>query len=78
MEHILAVITKRELQEILFAMHYSEFYNHGTDGHNRLNLVTKLATALGFVRGTMGEIEVPPGIKVDDGPTTGHGKGGAG
>lgn len=34
---------ERELAEIEFAKIYTEKFNHGTDGHNRLNIVTKLA-----------------------------------
>lgn len=36
------LLTEREISEIEFAQLYSREYNHGTDGHNRLNLIAKL------------------------------------
>lgn len=35
--------TERELMEIKFALMYVEEFLHGTDGHNRLMLIAKLA-----------------------------------
>lgn len=57
------VITVRELAEIRFAMEYAGQYAHGTDGHNRLILVAKMAHHLGFRR-SRGDI--PKGVLVDD------------
>lgn len=34
--------TERELSEIRFALTYVDTFNHGTDGHNRLNVIAKL------------------------------------
>lgn len=67
-EELPLVITKRELAEFHFALDYNERYNHGTDGHNRLNLLAKVARHLGLVRG---DHSVPATIRVDDGPATG-------
>lgn len=39
-------LTDRERKELEFARTYTEMYNHGTDGHNRLNLIAKLANLL--------------------------------
>ncbi len=41
-------LTARELNEVFLAMYYAEHLAHGTDGHNRLVLVSKLAKACGF------------------------------
>lgn len=35
--------TERELKEIYFALMYAYNFSHGTDGHNRLILIAKLA-----------------------------------
>ena len=34
--------TERELNEIIFCRTYVAKFNHGTDGHNRMVVVTKL------------------------------------
>lgn len=44
-------LTERELKEILHALHYEKFCNHGTTGHNQLLLIAKLAKMVGFVLG---------------------------
>lgn len=36
------LFTERELKEIDFAVMYAEHFDHGTDGHNRLKLISKL------------------------------------
>lgn len=41
-------LTKREIKELQHCMYYAENCNHGADGHNRMNLVAKLAHALGI------------------------------
>lgn len=66
------VITNRQLQDIDWCMTYSEKFNHGADGHNRMNTVALMAKALGFER-VDGEVLIPAGATVDDGPTTGKG-----
>lgn len=40
--------TQREMLEIELALLYAGRRNHGTAGHNRLLLIAKMATALGF------------------------------
>lgn len=40
------LLTEREIREVEFARIYSTEFGHGTDGHNRLNLITKLADIL--------------------------------
>jgi hypothetical protein len=37
---------KRAVKEIEFAKLYAAKFNHGTDGHGRLNLIAKLAELL--------------------------------
>lgn len=37
---------ERELSEILFAMNYVGFYNHGTAGHLSYNIISKMADKL--------------------------------
>lgn len=64
-------ITQRELKEIHLAMLYSVEFNHGTDGHNRLNLVAKFAIDKGFMLVNSGEgveVRVPPGVTVIEEP----------
>lgn len=39
-------LSDREKDEIRLALRYSTGSNHGTDGHNRLNLIAKLIAAL--------------------------------
>ncbi len=39
-------LTDRETEEVRFATLYAEEFNHGTDGHNRLNLIAKLTRLL--------------------------------
>lgn len=41
------VIEKRQADEIRFALYYQDYCNHGTEGHNRLNLLALLAKAQG-------------------------------
>ena len=36
-------LTEREAKEVDFAQMYANHYSHGTDGHNRLLLISKLA-----------------------------------
>lgn len=62
------VLTERELMEIGFAMKYSKDFNHGTDGHNRLNVLTKLALALGFrpSENTAWGIAAPQQVRIDN------------
>lgn len=62
------VLTERELQEIGMAMTYSQDFNHGTDGHNRLNLVTKLALAAGFRPSPHSKwyVEKPENCRIDN------------
>src|SRR5678815_3653496 len=38
----------RDLREIYLAMYYARHLTHGTDGHNRLLIIDKLARACGF------------------------------
>lgn len=70
MEPVL-VITTRELKEVAHAMYYAQNLAHGTTGHNQLMLLDKLATHLGFHFSNDGRnLEVPTGVRVDDGPQT--------
>jgi hypothetical protein len=39
-------LTEREVKEIAFACAYAESFNHGTDGHSRLILISKLVALL--------------------------------
>ncbi len=39
-------LDERQQKEVLFARVYAEDFSHGTDGHNRLLLVNKLAQLL--------------------------------
>lgn len=43
-------LTEREVKELILCLVYAEDLSHGTDGHNRMLLVAKLATALGISR----------------------------
>lgn len=68
------VITNRQLQDIDWCMTYNDKFNHGADGHNRMNTVAAMAIALGFHYSDNGrKLEIPVGVTVDDGPTTGKG-----
>lgn len=40
------LLTEREIREVEFARLYAKEFNHGTDGHNRLVLITKLVDIL--------------------------------
>lgn len=37
---------RRERDEIALAVHYAQYFHHGTDGHTRLMLIAKLAELL--------------------------------
>lgn len=39
-------LTDRERKEVEFAELYAADFNHGTDGHNRLNLISLMAKLL--------------------------------
>ncbi len=39
-------LTEREMKEIAFAQIYHNQFDHGTDGHNRLILISKLVALL--------------------------------
>lgn len=41
-----AELDDRQKQEVRFALDYSGRFNHGTDGHHRLNLIAKLTQLL--------------------------------
>ena len=41
-------LTDREFKEIQLALYYERHCNHGTDGHNRLLLLAKLAHYAGI------------------------------
>lgn len=47
-------LTSREQAELKFARVYVDHFDHGTDGHNRLVLIAKLAQQLEIM---VGEIE---------------------
>lgn len=47
-------MTYREIQEVRFAQHYAHEFLHGTDGHSRLVLISKLACVLNEVSETIG------------------------
>lgn len=57
-------LTERQIKEMIFALIYAEQFGHGTEGHNRLLLIAKLAQALGLTeqRGRLYQdgIEVQP------------------
>lgn len=38
----------RRLKEILFALLYAKYLQHGTDGHHRLSLIAEQAKGLGY------------------------------
>lgn len=42
------IVDARQLSEIRLALYYNEHCNHGTDGHNRLNLLAMFARAQGL------------------------------
>lgn len=58
------IVDSRQLKEIEFAMLYSSRFNHGTDGHNRLNIVTLFAQWHGFEFDPDGVLIVPPHVTV--------------
>lgn len=61
------VLTTREFDEIKFATLYDRDFGHGTDGHNRLLLIAKLAMHLGFAPDPDGtDFIVPKGICIRD------------
>lgn len=37
---------ERQRQEIEFAVLYAKMFNHGTDGHHRLNIIAKMERLL--------------------------------
>lgn len=39
-------LSERDLKEIAFARLYTQDFSHGTDGHNRLLIVARLANIL--------------------------------
>lgn len=43
-------LNERQIKEMYLALFYAEKLGHGTDGHNRLILIAKLARQLGFER----------------------------
>lgn len=70
MEHIL-VITPRQLKDIIFCMEYTHNYNHGADGHNRMNTMTAMAEFIGFYWNEEGNtVEIPNTVRVEDNPTS--------
>jgi hypothetical protein len=40
------LLDQRQRDEIMFARLYTENFHHGTDGHNRLMLIAKMADML--------------------------------
>ena len=58
-----AGMTERDLKEIAFARLYNEDFKHGTDGHNRLIIIARLAsmvdalTDANGVRGYIGTMQ---------------------
>lgn len=58
-----AKFTERELKEIFFALTYANGFAHGTDGHNRLMLIAKLAECVGdeYIRGLVEIAKVAKG-----------------
>lgn len=55
------VVDSRQLKEIEFALLYSGKFNHGTDGHNRLNIISLFADWHGFEI-VDGVLVVPPHV----------------
>lgn len=49
-------LSARELNEIKLAMFYHAECNHGTAGHNRLNLIAKLAFANGLTSNSVNDL----------------------
>jgi len=49
------LFTEREWAEIEFARTYTEDFRHGTDGHIRLMLISKLANTVELMKGMMSE-----------------------
>ena len=41
-------LTRREAKEVALCIIYDENYNHGTAGHNRMQLIAKLASYCGI------------------------------
>lgn len=60
--------TARELKEIELAIIYTTGFNHGTDGHNRLNLIAKMALWEGFSYNPASGLIVPPYVAVEEAP----------
>jgi hypothetical protein len=47
-------LTPREIEEVRFAEHYAHEFLHGTDGHSRLVVISKLVWVLHEVSETIG------------------------
>ena len=50
---------ERQIKEIEFADTYTHGYRHGTDGHNRLLLVSKLAEAIDQLTAELNRVNAP-------------------
>lgn len=64
MDTAMLEITERQAKEIQFAIYYAEYGNHGTDGHNRLLLIAKMAFFLGFRNDVTNHLVLPEGAKI--------------
>lgn len=52
--------TQRELKEIHLALAYATpQFSHGTDGHNRLLLLARMARLAGFTLSEAGDLALP-------------------
>lgn len=76
MEHILT-LTQREMKEVLHALLYERYCNHGTTGHNQLLLIAKMAQYIGMdlasdEQGSQ-DVFLPSKVRIEEEVKTGHG-----
>lgn len=73
MEHILT-LTQREMKEVLHALMYERYCNHGTTGHNQLLLIAKMAQYIGMdlFPGRADAVELPSKVRIEEEGMIGH------
>lgn len=59
-----AKLDERQQNEVLFAIVYEAHFSHGTDGHNRLLLISKLVDMLGAAE--YNAERIVRGVEVED------------
>ena len=57
-------MTEKELQEVKFALVYEHDFFHGTDGHNRLIVIAKLAKNAGFYLNKNDKMNIPGHVTI--------------